>query len=85
MAIDSGNAIHVVWFEHAPSIPEIFYKRSPDAGATWSVVERLTWTPGWSYSPAIAIDSYDNIHIVWHDGPPDDYDIYYKFGHYEIY
>ncbi len=78
IAVDSKDTLHVVWHDYTPGPPEIYYKRSTDGGTTWSAVKRLTWTPDGSYEPAIAIDSSNNLHVVWHDytsGPPE---IYYK-------
>ena len=80
IAIDSSNAIHVVWEDYTPGNPELYYKRSADGGATWSALQRLTWTSGDSASPAIAIDSSGAIHVVWQDFTPGNYEIYYKEG-----
>jgi len=80
VAIDSNDAVHVVWYEDTPGNDEIFYKNSPDGGTTWSAAQRLSWTTGYSWHPAIAIDSNDAIHVVWHDSTPGDgnTEIYYK-------
>jgi len=48
--------------------------------ADWTSAKRLTWTSGHSLDPAIAIDSSGNLHIVWHDDTPGNYEIYYKKG-----
>jgi BNR repeat-like domain len=48
------------------------------AQAGWTAAKRLTWTSGWSYNPAIAIDSSNNIHIVWQDDTTYNYEIYFK-------
>jgi len=77
IAIDSYNDIHVVWMD-TPGNYEIYYKKSTDGGGTWTASKRLTWTSGSSSSPAIAIDSINLIHVVWHD-----YDS--KSGNYEIF
>lgn len=52
----------------------------------WSNYEILSDTStGWSYAPKIAIDSEDNIHVVWYDTTADllgsgaDSDIFYMF------
>ena len=78
IAIDSANTIHVVWSDTTPGNYEIYYKRSTDGGATWGGNNRLTWNLGYSYVPAIAIDSADTIHVVWYDDTPGNYEIYYK-------
>jgi hypothetical protein len=78
VAIDSSDAIHIAWYGYSPGVPEIYYKRSPDGGATWNPVKRLTWTSGNSYVPAIATDSSNAIHIVWEDETPGIAEIYYR-------
>ncbi len=77
-AIDSADAIHVVWDDYPFSITEIYYKRSTDGGTTWGAARRLTWTSGQSEMPAIAVDSADAIHVVWQDSTPGNWEIYYK-------
>jgi len=78
IAVDSSGNVHVVWEDGTPGISEIYYKKSTDAGATWSTNKRLTLTPGYSESPAIAVDSSDNLHVVWEDNTPGNNEIYYK-------
>ena len=78
IAVDSSNNIHVVWYSDTPGNREIYYKRSTDGGGTWGSSRRLTWTSGSSYYPKIAVDSSDNIHVVWNDYTPSNSEIYYK-------
>lgn len=44
---------------------------------TWAPTKRLTWTSGGSFSQAIAVDSNDNIHIVWADYNPGNFEVFY--------
>ncbi|MBP1768787.1 MAG: protein containing BNR/Asp-box repeat [Candidatus Aminicenantes bacterium] len=80
VAIDSNDAIHVVWNDDSSGNDEIYYKSSKDGGTTWSYNKRLSWTSGFSYNwhPKIAIDASDVIHIVWRASRPDHTDIYYR-------
>jgi len=78
MAIDSTNSIYVVWADLTSGNIEIYYGNSEDGGATWSTAKRLTWTTGNSRHPAIAIDSSNTIHVVWHDNTPGNAEVYYK-------
>jgi BNR repeat-like domain len=80
VAADSNNALHVVWEdggEGSGQEYDIYYKRSTDGGATWEATKRLTWTAS-SFSPAIAIDSKNVIHVAWLDDAPGNEEIYYK-------
>ena len=77
VAVDSGNAINVVWSDYTPGNSEVFFKRSEDGGATWTEGKRLTFTSGDCYEPAIALDSSDTIHVAWDSDAPGNYEIYY--------
>ena len=76
-----SGQLHVVWDDLAASNYEIFYKKSLDGGATWGSTQRRTWTSGYSSSPAIAFDSSGDLHVVWSDLTPGNYEIYYLKGH----
>ena len=82
-AIELGfsGQLHVVWQDLAASNEEIFYKKSPDGGATWGSTQRLTWNSGGSSCPAIAFDSSGDLHVVWSDETPGNWEIYYRKGH----
>jgi hypothetical protein len=77
IAIDSNNHIHLVWHDHTPGSPEIYYKKSTDEGTTWTQ-KRLTYSSGDSVVSSIAVDSKNNIHVMWGDNTPGNYEIYYK-------
>ena len=78
MTTASSDNVHVIWNDLTPGNFEIYYKKSLNGGTTWSGIARLTWNSGSSYSPDIAIDDNSDIHIVWHDDTPGDYEIYYR-------
>jgi hypothetical protein len=80
IALDSLGRLHVVWSDDTPGNKEIYYKKSTDGGTTWLPNQRLTWNSGGSKWPAIAIDSSDNLHIVWEDTTltPGNGEIYYR-------
>jgi hypothetical protein len=77
IAVDSNNHIHVAWQEKTPVIPEIYYKKSTNGGATW-ITKRLTWNVGNSDNAAIGVDSNNHIHLVWTDTTPSNHEIYHK-------
>jgi len=78
IAIDSSGNLHLVWADHTPGNYEIYYKKGTDGGATWTSSQRLSWASGSSYSPAIAVDSYGRVHVVWADHRYGNSEIYYK-------
>jgi len=78
LAIEGGGGIHLVWDDPTSGNPEVYHKRSQDGGATWSPIQRLTWTSGGSYEPDMAIDSAGHVRVVWEDYTPGLPDIYHK-------
>ena len=78
IAVDTADNIHIVWADYLPGTGEIYYKKSTNGGTTWTANKRLTWTSGASEDPSITVDSLGNIHVVWEDSTPGDYQIYYK-------
>jgi len=77
IAVDSNNNLHVVWRDLTPGTWEIYYSKSTDGGSSW-ITKRLTWNSGWSWDPALAVDSNNNLHVVWEDDTPGHWEIYYK-------
>ena len=78
IAVDRWGKIHLVWYDDTPGNSEIYYKNSPDRGATWTLSKRITWTEGDSIAPAIAIDYPGNLHVVWYANTTYKDGIYYK-------
>ena len=58
----------------------LFLLFQPLSAQTWEVQKRLTWTSGWTYGPAIAMDSSDNTHVIWTDDTPGNREIFYRKG-----
>jgi hypothetical protein len=83
IAMDSSGNPHVVWDDTTPGNGEIYYKNSPDGGAAWTSSQRLTWNSGTSAFPAIAVDPSDNLHVVWFDNTPGNFEIYYRMRPYK--
>ena len=74
---DSIDNLHVFWCDEAPGNSDIYYKKSTNAGSSWTT-QRLTWTPESSYSPAATTDSSNKLYLVWHDSLPGNPEIYFK-------
>jgi hypothetical protein len=77
LLIDSSDNIYVSWYNYTPGPAEIYYTKSTNGGITWKT-KRLTWNIGESVFPHMATDSSDNIHIVWYDNSPGNYEVYYR-------
>jgi hypothetical protein len=80
LAIDSSNALHVIWRDYTPGNYELYHRKGAAGGATWGAPKRLTWNSGLSTDPAMAIDSGGTIHLVWDDNTPGNYEIFYRNG-----
>jgi BNR repeat-like domain len=78
LAADASGHIHVVWHDNTPGNFEIYYKNSVDGGASWTASQRLTWNSGASDSPAIVADPSGNLHVVWSDNTPGNFEVFYK-------
>jgi len=78
--VDQGDGIHIVWIGY--KIPgsnyDIYHKHSTDGGVTWSLPKQITWNSGNSIAPALATTSDNDIHIVWQDDTPGNYEIFFK-------
>ncbi|MCK5561903.1 MAG: exo-alpha-sialidase [Thermoplasmata archaeon] len=67
----NGDTVHLVWREHywinSNLHEEVFYKRSTDAGVTWSDSVRLTTEDTISSaSPNVAVWE-NNVHVIWYE------------------
>ena len=80
IAADPFGYIHLVWTDLTPGNWEIYYKKGTGGGAAWTAIQRLSWTPGDSYQPDIAVDGSGNLYLVWHDYTPGNSEIYFKRG-----
>ena len=73
--VSSGNVLHVVWHDQRSNW-DIYYKRSTDAGISWSSDTRLSNGSGESHESAVAV-SGTVVHVVWHDNRDGHWEIYY--------
>jgi hypothetical protein len=77
LAADAFGRLHIAWESYTPGpTPEIYYKVSANGGDTWTAQKRLTWTSGWSQSPAIIVASSGRLQALWHDDPSGNFEIY---------
>jgi len=80
IAVRESN-VFVAYYDYTPGNPEIYLRKSTDAGATWPTAVRLTNNTGSSCNPAIAVNAL-TVYTVWQDYTPGNYDIYLKYDSY---
>ncbi|NPD89715.1 MAG: hypothetical protein HGN29_13470 [Asgard group archaeon] len=89
LAIDSIGNVHVIWYDPtvylgSGSDYDIFYKYLDATTKIWQLTVVLSnESNDMSLNPDIAVDSLDNVHIVWDDEMPfdgavGDADIFYR-------
>lgn len=79
IAIDSEDNLHVVWQHIISGKYEIYYATKP-SGDPWSTAVNVSHNSGDSYYPAIATDNSNNLHVVWEDLTPGNYEILYSIS-----
>jgi BNR repeat-containing family member len=75
--IGKDDTVHIAWFDWTPGNSEIYYKMSVDGGLNWSAARRLTWTSANSYFPAMAIDPYGRIHVIFYESVSGSSEVFY--------
>jgi hypothetical protein len=78
IVVDSAGDIHVVFCDDTPGNAEIYYLNSTNGGLTWRTKKRLSWTSGPSEFPAVIADPSGDLHVVWQDETPGNFEIYYR-------
>lgn len=71
--------VQVSWVENSDGNPEIYSKRSTDAGITWEANIRQTNNTAVSIRPTISI-SGTYVHLVWEDNVAGNEEVYYKYS-----
>ena len=84
IAIDSNDNVHVIWkgpgWGSNPSYYNIQYRKRTSSG--WEKQEAVTDKDEHQVNPCVAVDSEDNVHVVWHGAGwgsnPSYYNIQYR-------
>lgn len=83
IAMDSSGNLHCVYVKVVNTYNQIFYAKSTDGGQNWTETQ-LSSGNYYPVHPSLAIDSNDNLHVVWEGQWTDSttyYQIYYcKFS-----
>ena len=67
IAVDNSGNVNVAWQDDTPGNFDVFFTRSTDGGATFSVPQNLSHDNGASIFVEIGLDSAGNINMVWQD------------------
>src|SRR5579859_77207 len=80
IATDLGGNINVVWADNTPpaSSTDIFFSRSSNAGASFSLPQNVSNNAGFSTNPSLAVDSGGNINLAWEDTTPGNHDVFFS-------
>jgi len=62
----ASGAVHVVWQERRAGRGEVYYRRSPDGGATWEPARRIATGAGDAEMPRVAAVG-SRVVVVWAD------------------
>jgi type VII secretion-associated serine protease mycosin len=77
VAVDSQGTVYVVWedLRNGPTQPELRWAKQPDGGI-WSPSQPVGPSgPKDQRAPALTVDKWDNVHLVWENHAPTESDI----------
>ena len=85
IAIDSNNNLHVTWYGYDVNNPGYYQvKYSKFDGTSWSNWTNISNVNGYSQVyPSIAIDSNNNLHVVWSGKDPGTSDYQIKYSKFD--
>lgn len=70
VALDSTEAVNIVWGDTTGGGRRVVFVRSTDLGATFSMPLELSQSTGLAFEPEMAIDDSDAVNVVWEDTGP---------------
>lgn len=70
----SSDTVHIIWFEKAYDLWNIFYKQSINNGTNWGPDVQLTFTSDISMYPSLCLES-SKIYVVWRETVYDNMEI----------
>ncbi len=79
VVVDSNNNANIVWYDTRFTTYGIFYEKLNSTGGNiTSETQIVNLSPNNRFDPDIAIDSNNNIHVVWYEQQDGNNEIYYK-------
>jgi hypothetical protein len=76
MVMGDDGTVHLVWADTGDDTGEVYYRRK--SGGAWEPDVRLTYSPGYSFGPCIALAPDGGLHVAWVDWRDGNEEIYYK-------
>jgi hypothetical protein len=70
VALDSNEAVNIVWGDTKDSRGRVVFVRSTDQGDTFTVPLDVSRSTGIAFDPEIAVDASGAINVAWQDGAP---------------
>ena len=72
VVVDRNDRIHVAWLQRIPT-DTVRYAYSDDGAETWSKPQVVSAAVRHQFnSPIITVDRQNRVHIMWHDGHPEE-------------
>jgi len=78
---EENGDLHLIWYNYpTPGVyPDIYYKMKEKGSSSWSALDRLTWTAGYSQYPRITqLGLANKVYAVWYDDLSGNNEIYVK-------
>jgi hypothetical protein len=70
VALDSAEAVNIVWGDTQDNLGTVVFVRSTDQGASFTAPVDVSRSSGVAFDPEIAVDSSDGINVAWQDTAP---------------
>jgi hypothetical protein len=70
VALDSAEAVNIVWGDTQDNLGKVVFVRSTDQGASFTAPVDVSRSSGVAFDPEIAVDSSDGINVAWQDTAP---------------
>lgn len=79
MARDSRGTLFVAWSDTRNGDPDILVSKSDDGGRTWLPPVKVNdVAQGIQWSPSLAVDGNDNLHLAWLDSRTGSWNVFYS-------
>jgi len=69
LAVDGAGHFYMAWMAFAGQIPEVFFSRSTDNGATWHLPVRASLEGADAEWPVLAVDERGTLFLAWMQSP----------------